>query len=176
MQKKAAFIGAAAFAVAGLLSQGAFAADGTINFEGEIVSSTCSVSPKSQNMTVPLGKVKTTVLSAAGSTSTPSKFTIDLLDCDPAKAKVTFSGPPDADDATLLRLAGGLVGNTQATNVAVQIADSSGKQIPLGSQSDEYAIAKGTNSLQFQANYKSVKGGATAGIANATAQFTVAYN
>ena len=176
MQKKAIFINGAALALAGFLSQGAFAADGTVNFEGEIVASTCSVSPKSQNMTVPLGKIKASVLSAAGSTSTPSNFTIDLLDCDPAKAKVTFSGPPDADDASLLRLAGGLVGSTQATNVAVQISDSSGKQIPLGAASDEYAILAGSNSLQFKANYKSAKGGATVGIANATAQFTIAYN
>ena len=176
MQKKTAFLNAAAFAVVGLLSQGAFAADGTINFEGEIVDATCSVSPKSQNMTVPLGKVRSSVLAAAGSSSTPSKFTIELLDCDPSKAKVTFSGPPDADDATLLRLAGGLVGTTQATNVAVEIGDSSGTKIPLGTESGEYTILQGANSLQFQAKYVSVKGGATAGIANATAQFTVAYN
>lgn len=175
MQKKA-LLNAAAIAFAGLLSQGAFAADGTINFEGEIVSTTCSVSPKSQNMTVPLGKVRSSVLSAAGSTSTPSKFTIDLLDCDASKAKVTFSGPPDAADPTLLRLAGGLVGTTQATNVAVEIGDSTGKKIGLTAQSDEYAILAGANSLQFQAKYVSVKGGATPGIANATAQFTIAYN
>ena len=176
MQKKAFFINAATLALAGLLSQGAFAEDGTINFEGEIVASTCSVSPKSQNMTVPLGKVKTSVLSAAGSTSTPSKFTIELLDCDPSKAKVTLRAPPNTNDATLLRLAGGLVGTTQASNVAVLIADSTGKQIPLGSASDEYAILQGANSLQLQAKYKSVNVCASAGIANATAQFTVAYN
>ncbi|MFC5608822.1 fimbrial protein [Variovorax soli] len=174
MQKKTAFLNAAAFAVVGLLSQGAFAADGTINFEGEIVNATCSVSPKSQNMTVPLGKVRSSVLAAAGSSSTPSKFTIELLDCDPAKAYVTFSGPPDTD-ATLLRLAGGLVGNTQATNVAVEIGDSSGAKIPLGRESGQYTILQGANSLQFQAKYVSVNGGATAGIANATAEFTVRY-
>lgn len=176
MQKKSAFLNAAAFAVVGLLSQGAFAQDGTINFEGEIVDATCSVSPKSQNMTVPLGKVKSSVLAAAGSSSTPSKFTIELLDCDPAKATVTFSGPPDSADNSLLRLAGGLVGTTQATNVAVEIGDSSGVKIPLGTASREYAVLQGANSLQFQAKYVSVNGGATPGIANATAQFTVAYN
>ena len=84
MQKKTAFLNAAAFAVIGLLSQGAFAEDGTINFEGEIVDATCSVSPKSQNMTVPLGKVRSSVLAAAGASSTPSKFTIGLLDCGPS--------------------------------------------------------------------------------------------
>lgn len=82
MQKKAAFINAAALAVVGLLSQGAFAADGTINFEGEIVDQPCSISPVSQNLTVPLGKVARTVLDGApGKKSTASKFTIDLLAC-----------------------------------------------------------------------------------------------
>ena len=176
MQKKVIFAKAAALAAVGFISQSAFVQDGQINFDGEIVASTCSVSPKSQNMTVPLGRIRASVLSAAGSVSTPSRFTIDLLDCDPSMATVTFSGPPDADDQNLLRLAGGLVGQTQATNVAVQISDSSGKPINLGAPSDGYPILQGANSLQFQANYKSVKGGATVGIANATAQFTVAYN
>ncbi|MBS0340537.1 MAG: fimbrial protein [Proteobacteria bacterium] len=174
MQKKAALLNAAAFAVVGLLSQGAFAADGTINFEGEIINSTCSVSPKSQNMTVPLGKIKSSVLKVAGDLSTPSKFTIDLLDCDAAKAKVTFSGPPDAINTDLLRLAGGLVGTTQATNVGVRIEDSSGVQIKLGQESQEYAVLPGANSLQFQARYQAT-GQSTVGIANATAQFTIAY-
>ncbi|HEX7865202.1 MAG TPA: fimbrial protein, partial [Variovorax sp.] len=76
----------AALAAVGLLSQGAFAADGTINFTGEIVDAPCSISPNSQNMTVPLGKVSRTAFdggtagtAVVGKKATPAKFTIDLL-------------------------------------------------------------------------------------------------
>jgi len=175
---KKALLNAAAIAVAGLLSQGAFAADGTINFEGEIVDQPCSISPKSQNLTVPLGKVARTKLDGgAGKKATPSLFTIDLLGCgDTAKgASVTFTGTPDFLVPTDLRIGVGSVDNSTATGVAVEIGDSAGAKIDLGSESGRYTLVPGDNSLKFQAVYVSTGPTVTTGIANATAQFTVTY-
>ncbi|RSZ31173.1 MULTISPECIES: fimbrial protein [unclassified Variovorax] len=174
----------AALAAVGLLSQGAFAADGTINFTGEIVDAPCSISPNSQNMTVPLGKVSRTAFDGAtagtavvGKKATPAKFTIDLLGCGATAkgATVTFTGTADTD-ATLLRLANaGQVGVGAASGVAIELGDSAGTKIPLGQESGQYVLGLGDNSLKFQAAYIATKTAVTVGPANATAQFTVAY-
>ena len=54
-----------AVAAAGLLSQAAFADGGTVNFNGQIVDSPCSIDPSSQNITVPMGTVSRAVLNGA---------------------------------------------------------------------------------------------------------------
>lgn len=162
------------------MTQGAFAADGTINFTGEITDATCSISPSSQNLTVPLGKVAKTVLNgAAGKKSAAANFTIDLLDC-PATAKnatVAFTGVADAVNKDDLRIANaGQVGVSAATGVAVQLGDSTGTQIAVnGLPSAEYKLGEGANSLKFQAQYVSTGAAVTVGPANTSAQFTVAY-
>ena len=180
MQKNQ-FARLAALSLAGVLSQGVFAApDGVINFTGEITDAPCSVSPASQNMTVPLGNVSRTQLDGAVGKKgpNPADFSIDLLAC-PASAKaatVSFAGVPDAIDATTLAVSNaGLVGVEKANGVAVEIADSTGTKIPLGSESQEYILGVGDNSLKFQANYVATQSTVTVGPANAIAQFTVAY-
>lgn len=159
-------------------SQAAFAADGTVNFIGEIVDAPCSISPQSQNLTVPLGKVsRTTLDGAAGKVSAPAKFSIDLLGCGATAkgASVTFAAPADAVNKNLLRVGVGEVDGGFATGVGIQVADSSGKQIPVGQASGNYTLTQGDNSLRFQANYMSTGAAVTVGTANAMAQFTVAY-
>jgi len=177
--RKSFFKLAALAAVAGALSQGAMAADGTINFTGEIVDAPCSISPNSQNMTVPLGKVARTVLDGGkGKKATPAKFTIDLLGCGATAkgATVSFTGTPDLDDATTLRLANaGQVGVTTASGVAIELGDSAATKIPLGSESAQYVLGQGDNALKFQAVYVSTKDTVTVGPANSVAQFTVNY-
>ena len=184
--RKTAFIKIATLTVAGVLSQGAFAADGTINFTGEITADACSVSPNSQNLIVPLGKVANkwfegTVAGKAqvGKKATPAKFTIDLLGCDITTIKnaaVKFDGAADLGDATVLRVgAGEATGSGFATGVAIELGDSSGKKINLGQSSADYALNKGDNSLKFQAAYVATKDTVTVGPANAIAQFTIAY-
>lgn len=183
--QKSVLVKFASLAVAGVLSQGAFAADGTINFTGEITTQICSVSPNSQNLIVPLGKVSraafdggTAGTAAVGKKATPAKFTIDLLGCDTTTLKnatVTFTGTADTD-ATLLRLANaGQVGVTAATGVAIELGDSAGTKIPLGSPSSAYILGQGDNSLKFQAAYVATKTAVTAGPANSVAQFTMDY-
>ncbi|SFP32114.1 MULTISPECIES: fimbrial protein [unclassified Variovorax] len=177
----------AAIATVAAMSQAALAADGQINFTGEITDSICSLTPDSQNLTVPLGKVSRTAFPTVGTGSTPAKFTLNLADC-PAgsnKAKVTFSGTADSRNVDLVAIDGSGTGTPAAQGVGIQIGDWEGQKIALGSASREYALAQGTNKLQFQARYVStlpLTGGSPAdpvlksGPANGTAQFTVAYN
>lgn len=176
----------AALAAAAAFAQGAFAAaDGTINFTGDIVDAPCSISAGSQNKPVPLGKVTRTVFDGAtagtatvGKHSAAADFTIDLLGCGATAkgATVTFTGTADADDATVLRIANaGQVGVTAASGVAIEIGDSAGTKIALGSASGQYTLGLGDNSLKFKASYVATKTTVTTGPANSTAQFTVAY-
>lgn len=178
--QKTKFVQIAALAVAGVLSQGAFAADGTINFTGEIVDAPCSISPVSQNMTVPLGNVSRTALDGAVGKKAPqpAKFTIDLLACGATAkgATVSFEGVPDSDDNTALTIVNaGAVGAARATGVAVELGDSNGTKIALGSESLEYILGEGDNALKFQAVYVATRPVVTVGPADAVAQFTVNY-
>lgn len=159
-------------------AQAALAADGNVNFVGKIVDTPCSISPNSTNLTVPLGTVSKSVLDGAvGKRSTPAKFTIDLLNCGATAkgATVSFAGPPDATNANKLRIGVGEVAGSFATGAAIEIADSAGTAINLGSASPNYPLGIGNNSLQFQASYISVLSAVTTGTGNAVAQFTVTY-
>ncbi|KPU92557.1 hypothetical protein APR50_21735 [Variovorax paradoxus] len=167
----------AAFALIAAFSHAAMAADGTINFQGDITDSTCSVSPGSQNKLVYLGKVTNTKFTGVGSMSEPATFTIDLLDCNTAtlkNAQVTFSGTQDGDHLAIAN--SGQVGVPTASGVAIQLKDSADATIKLGTPSAKYALGPGTNSLQFKANYIATQAAVTTGQANGVAQFTVAYN
>jgi len=165
-----------AVGVVGALSQPAAAFDGKITFTGEIADLVCSVSPASQDQTVPLGKVALSQLNgAAGKVATPAYFTIDLLDCGATAkgAKVKFDGTTDAVKNEFLRV--GIGELSPATGVAIELGDSSANTVPVGSYSGEYKLAPGPNPLKFQARYVSTGDKVTVGAANAVAQFTIQY-
>ncbi|HWW05416.1 MAG TPA: fimbrial protein [Collimonas sp.] len=169
-----------AVAVAGLLSQAAFADGGTVIFNGNITDSPCSISSGSTSQVVQLGSISKAALNgAAAKKSTPAKFNILLTDCgSTAKgATVTFTGTTDATVTDDLRIDNaGQVGVTAATGVAIELGDSAGTKIPVGKASAAYVLGLGDNPLAFQAAYVSTGDTVTAGPANATAQFVVAYN
>lgn len=181
-------------ATAGLLTQGAMADGGTVNFNGQIVDSPCSIDPSSENIIVPMGTVSRTVLNgAAGKKSTPSKFRILLTNCGASAkgATVTFTGKSDGKVTDNLAINNaGQVGSAgdptstpptassgvvAATGVSIELGDSAGTKIPVGSASKAYVLGVGDNPLQFQAAYVSTGATVTAGPANSTAQFVVSY-
>jgi type 1 fimbria pilin len=59
--------------------------------------------------------------------------------------------------------------------VAIEIGDSTGAKIPLGSPSADYILGLGDNALNFRAAYVATTAAVTTGPANSTAQFTIAY-
>ena len=63
---KNSFAKLAVLAAIGALSQAAMAADGTVNFTGEITDSICSLAPESQLINVPLGKITRTKFQTVG--------------------------------------------------------------------------------------------------------------
>lgn len=171
---------AAAIATASILSAAsAMAADGQMNFTGEIIDSACIVvNTPSNPLDVGLGSVLKTSFTAAGDKSSATKFTLQLKDCpDTVKtAQVKFDGTSVTGDSTLLAL-------TQesgvATGVGIQLSDDANAVLPLYTASKAYTLQSGagvTNNLDFLARYVSTVASVTAGPANSVASFTINYN
>ena len=146
-----------------------------MNFVGKIIDTPCSVSPNSANLTVPLGTVAKSVLDGGvGKRSTPAKFTIDLMNCSATGANATVSFTGTADPSGNKRIGVGEVTGTFATGVSIEIADSAGTPINLGSS----AILSAGGGQQLTALpglvYLHCCRG-HGGTGNAVAQFTVTY-
>lgn len=151
---------------------------GTVHFKGEVVNAACAVDAGSIDQTVQLGQVRSAKLATAGSTSSAVGFNIQLDDCDTTvatKASVAFSGTAvNSTNSRVLALQNSAAGS--ATNVGVQILDSTGTPLALDGATFGAAttLNDGTNVIPFQARYFAT-GAATAGIANADATFKVQY-
>ncbi len=63
------------------VANNALAADGTIDFTGEIIDNACELAAGSDALKVNLGKVSKTALPSAGVTAAATKFTIKLINC-----------------------------------------------------------------------------------------------
>lgn len=152
----------------------AHAADGTVHFNGNIVSDACTIDASGQNLTVNMGDVATAAFSAVGDKASPSKFSINVTDCpDTVKqVSVKFDGTSDSDNTDLLKLDS----DQTAKGVAIEIASDAGTAIPLHSASPAYTVADdGSATLDFVGRYVSTAATVEAGTANATSQFTINY-
>ncbi|HID9876333.1 fimbrial protein [Serratia ureilytica] len=155
----------------------ALAADGTVNFTGEIIDAACTVTNDPTNpLTVNLGKVARTAFPSAGATAAPTKFTIKLTNC-PAtvsSAQITFDGKADNGNNEVLALT---AETGVATGVGVQLTDDDSTVVPLYTASKAYPlVANQENDLNFIARYISTADSVTAGPANSTTDFTITYN
>jgi major type 1 subunit fimbrin (pilin) len=164
-------------AVAAMSSVSAFAADGQINFTGEIIDSACEVvNNVSAPLNVNLGKVAKTAFSGAGDTASATKFTLQLKNC-PATltgAAVKFEGATADGDSSVLALTQGA---GVATGVGIQITDASDSIVQLNTTSAIYPlVSTGENNLDFVARYIATATDIGAGQANAVASFTINYN
>ena len=134
---------------------------GTVHFKGEVVNAACAVNMNSVDQTVLLGQVRTKKLANLDDVSGPVGFNIQL------------DGTPVAGKNNALAIQSSASG--AATNVGIQILDSSGNPVTLNSdQSAVYTLTDGTNNIPFQARYIAT-GQSTAGTANADATFKVQY-
>lgn len=160
----------------------ASAADGTINFKGNIIDSACTVDLDGAGATttdVMMGNVSkstfTGVGSTAGGSASATKFTIQLKDCPETltKALVKFDGIAYAGDNTVLALTDE---TGVATGVGIQLSDSKGV-LPLFTESTAYTLDPdaGTNTLEFYARYIQKADTVKAGSANSVATFTINY-
>lgn len=161
-------------AIASFASQ---AADGTINFTGNITDTACTVTPATANQSVNLGTIKSDGFSGAGSVSAPAKFSVVLSSCPTTytAASVRFDGPTATGNSNLLALSPAA---DAATGVALGIYESDASTaIPVGTSSVAKTLATGGDTtLDFFAKYVATADKVTAGTANAVSNFTISYN
>lgn len=158
------------------LSASASAADGQVNFEGQLITEACQVVNNMSNPAeVPLGQVAASAFTKKGDTASPQKFILSLRNCPPSvsAAQVSFDGNAVTGDNSALALT--QVAN-MATGVAVQISDTSAV-LPLRTPSAAYPLtAIAVNDLAFVARYVATSDTVTPGPANAVATFGITYN
>lgn len=163
------------------ISASALADDGKVNFIGNIIEQGCEVnSSVSSPMDVKLGDVAKTAFAAAGDTAANTKFTLVLTNC-PADLQgkpvvVKYDGTPDQTNNDYLQLTDYGTAGT-AGGVAIQLLNASGNALPLATASEQTTIsATGDTNLDFFARYIATTANVTAGSANGTVNFTLAYN
>lgn len=161
------------------VSANAVASDGTITFNGELTSATCDVgvnSTGSANATVTLPTLSTGSLASTGTTAGATSFTIDLSSCTDltTSAYAYFESGANVDTTT-----GRLNNNGTATNVEVQLKDSSGSTIEIGSSNQSTSpvaesLSSGSATLAYSAEYYAT-GAAGAGTVSTSVTYSIEY-
>lgn len=171
----------AMFPLVGLMAASSFqtasAANGTVNFTGEIVQSTCSVVSGDQTKTVVLGKYPTSAFPKTGATSGAKAFTISLEKCEAGDYSLRFDGNTPTGNPDLLAVTGG------AKGVGVEILDNNSAIVPITQDVATPAsvtiastgATPGMATFNLRARYRSFQDVVTAGQANSNATFTIQY-
>ena len=176
----AMFVVSTTFAGANAFAADIGGGDGIIHFTGSITDKTCTVDAGDADQTVNLGNVSSKAFTKAGDKASPTAFKIDLTKC-PATVDhvyVKFDGVSDTANANLLAVdVSADEENPEAKGVGIEIADNTGKAIPLHTASPSYAVDTTTNAatLNFVGRYVATAATVTVGPAKADSQFTINY-
>ena len=155
----------------------AYAVNGKVNFTGEIIQSTCTVTSTDQNKDVFIGKYPTTAFNAVGDVTASKAFTINLEKCEAGDYSLRFDGATVAGNPNLLSV-------DNAKGVGIEILTNDEKIVPINQSADANSpwvnVAasddnSGTAVFNLKARYKSFLKTVEAGSANANATFTIEY-
>lgn len=156
----------------------AFAAAGTVNFNGNILMPPATSMSRQSDQVVVLGDYYKTEFPVAGSRTAATKFDIILKNCPVTvnNAKVRFDGTPDLSNSSLLAIDSSVAG--AASGVAINLMTADKADLPLhGSNGYSYPLTStADNTLNFYAQYVSTTATVVAGPANSVANFSVVYN
>ncbi|WP_438333925.1 fimbrial protein [Edwardsiella tarda] len=164
---------------ASVMSGQASAANGTVNFTGQIINSTCQVSGDSATIDVYLGKYPTSAFKAIGDKSASKAFQINLDQCEPGTYTVRFDGNTVAGHPDLLAVSSDSTA-AAAQGLGIEITDINGKHFaiankPTGEEPTVKVVGDKKAVFNLQARYRAYADTVTAGPANATSPFTIEY-
>ncbi len=174
-----------AIALAATLALGvvasAQAADGTITFDGEVLSTSCKIDVGGEgaaNATITLPKVAATSLATAGSRASEVPFNIVVGGpgadaCTQSNVKAYFHKGANVNAAGRLS---NTAGTGQATNVDVVLMNAKRQDINLvdNTNSETIAISSGTATIPLFGQYYAT-GAATAGLVDTNVEYSVIY-
>ncbi|MCA8293767.1 type 1 fimbrial protein [Burkholderia sp. AU30198] len=169
----------------------AHASDGTINFTGSVVASTCKINGGTNNLTVTLPKASSNQLTQAGATAgrTPFKLTLTGCTTDKTEGETVVPAPVKKvsvafEPGSSVNLATGrlmLTGADAAKNVEIAILNDKYEAIKVGTESTgqnsqvaDIDTTAGTATLQYTAEYVAT-GAATGGSANSFVTYSLIY-
>ncbi|MFL9961095.1 fimbrial protein [Paraburkholderia sediminicola] len=153
----------------------AHAADGTLNFTGNITANSCVINANSPNLNIDLGNVPASALASAGQRAGQSAFQIALTGCTGGSTKVAAKFESGLADPTTGHLP--LDASSTAKNVQVAIFDTTDTDNKFGqapAPSAYQTLTGGAATLNYSAWYAAT-GAATVGTANANATYTLSY-
>ena len=171
-----------AMALVGLTSHYAAAADGTLNFIGKIVNSSCKLEGADKNGvievtmgSVPLSKLK----NDTNGTGPEVGVNISVKDCDEGTYYIVLDGA-SATEAPITNVLALDAGNPTAKKVGIKLTDRNNTPVTLDKPFDPTVDpritvnADGTGTFNLKAYYYTWdKDNAEAGDGNATARFTI---
>ncbi|TBR36235.1 MULTISPECIES: fimbrial protein [Dyella] len=178
----------ASLGAAALAPMAAQAADGTINFTGQIVAQTCKVNGANYGTpttlpTVALPWVFAPSLATTGATAGATAFSIAITGCDPAVKKVQtlFSSSAGNINTTSNNLKN-TFGTGAATNVELQILNADDNSAVLLGQSTvtgqnshvQNLDGTGAATMPYIVQYRAT-GAAGAGQVKSSVEFTMVY-
>lgn len=162
---------AAAFGM--IVSSTTYAADGTLNIQGTILDSACTVSSDDVDLNVVLGEVNKSAFTTDGAPVGAKKFDISLTNC-PATATTVhtrFDGAGMNGASNLLALT---ETGDEAQGVGVGLYEMDNSQIELATDTKPVNLVNQAATLEFKAAYVApAVSGVTAGPANSSAEFTI---
>lgn len=148
----------------------ALAADVTITINGKVVATPCTVA--TSNVDIDLGTLMSSDFVTAGSSSAWHSFTLNLTNCPVGTSKVTatFSGSSDSSNSYFANTG-------DATNMAIQLADSDGSNLKNGS-SKVVAVNDSSKSavLNLEVRAITTQGKATQGTIQSIINVTYTYS
>lgn len=154
---------------------------GTVTFNGELISETCSIASESVSKVVTLPTISIQTLNVAGLSAGSKGFDLNVENCPSTITKVAAHfeavGSTGVDSTTgnltnQFTAAGGLAA---ASNVQVRLYNSDEVQLKLGETGEFAAVAAdGSATMRYYGGYYST-GVTTAGQVYAQAAYTLAY-
>ncbi|MEX3172673.1 fimbrial protein [Serratia quinivorans] len=154
-----------------MVAANAGAADVTVNITGTVLSVSCDVNTTDATKDVDLGTIVAQQYETAGKTSPPEDVAIGLTGCSSTSTvTASFSGVADSTDPDLLAINSG---SGAASNLAIQILDSTSNPVALGDTID-FPVTDSAATVEFKLRYKST-GTVTAGNADSTLNVDFAY-
>ncbi|CCG88398.1 fimbrial protein [Erwinia piriflorinigrans] len=156
-------------------------AGGTISLTGSILQSSCTVDANDQTKPVVLGNYSTDTFKKTGDQTPDVPFTIKLTGCAKSAGNygLRFDGTTVNNNPNLLS-----AGVGEALGVGVEFSGVGDKLITFNQAADEATWQPASNAapgtpdtttFNLKAHYKSFTDKVTAGDANATVKFVIAY-
>ncbi|KVV43758.1 hypothetical protein WT27_09725 [Burkholderia territorii] len=163
----------------------AYASDGTITFNGNVIASTCKPDGGPADLTVTLPPVSTAALGEAGKSAGRTPFSLSLTGCstsegNPTKVAVTFEAGPSVNQSTgRLTVDAGTTEAPGAKNVELQVLNAQQQPVKVGAAGDQNSLLvdigqDGKAKMDYYAEYIAT-GAAEAGAVNTRVQYSLNY-